>query len=184
LQLAIGVSLLMLCIFIDGTHLANDGGAKAVPVYATLGNFDSTVARYLIDICTLRYICLTDICRIRGSRVLLGFLPIFGKGYTEAQTKTLWFRERSAQVMQQALSLVLAIQISVRHLPDILTFSKQMFAPLLEPGEARDGTLLLRDTAGLFRRFALRLGMFMSDIPEINRQLGICQIPSGYLWLL
>jgi hypothetical protein len=53
-----------------------------------------------------------------------------------------------------------------------------MFAPLLEPGPARDGYVLLRDTQGLFRRFALRVGMFMSDIPEINRQLGTTNCPA------
>lgn len=44
-QLPDGVSLLMLGIFIDGTHLAHDGSTKALPVYLTLGNIDSSVAR-------------------------------------------------------------------------------------------------------------------------------------------
>ena len=51
-----------------------------------------------------------------------------------------------------------------------------MFAPLLEPGRVRDGTVLLRDPAGVFRRFALRVGMLMADIPEICRQLGKLKI--------
>ena len=44
-QLPAGDSLLMLGIFIDGTHLAHDGSTKALPVYLTLGNIDSSVAR-------------------------------------------------------------------------------------------------------------------------------------------
>ena len=52
----------------------------------------------------------------------------------------------------------------------------QMFAPLLDPGPVRDGFVLLRDPSGLFRRFALRVGMLMADIPEICRQLGELQI--------
>ena len=46
LQAAAGVVLLMLCVFIDGTHLSNDGGQKALPVYLTLGNIRNEVARY------------------------------------------------------------------------------------------------------------------------------------------
>ena len=58
MQAILGVILLMLNVFIDGTHLANDGGAKAVPVYLSLGNTDSSSAR-----CDLRMycvVCLTD----------------------------------------------------------------------------------------------------------------------------
>jgi hypothetical protein len=47
-----------------------------------------------------------------------------------------------------------------------------MFAPLLEPGDARDGHVVLQDPGGRFRKFALRVGMFMADIPEICRMLG------------
>ena len=47
MQAILGVILLMLNVFIDGTHLANDGGAKAVPVYLSLGNTDSSSARQL-----------------------------------------------------------------------------------------------------------------------------------------
>ena len=49
----------------------------------------------------------------------------------------------------------------------------QMFAPLLEGGEARDVTVFLRDSTRTYRRYALRIGMLMADIPEICRQLGI-----------
>jgi len=45
-------------------------------------------------------------CRNRYSRVLLGFLPLLGKGYTEAETKQPWFKERQGAVLQQALELV------------------------------------------------------------------------------
>ena len=97
--------------------------------------------------------------------------------------KKVAFRERATQVMQDALSLVCCVIILYWlsfgwYLPDIYAISMlvfmylQMFAPLLEPGEARDGFILLRDPAGYFRKFALRIGMFMSNIPEINRQLG------------
>ena len=48
-----------------------------------------------------------------------------------------------------------------------------MFGPLLEHGDARDECVTLRGPDGCFRQFALRIGMFMSDIPEINRQLGM-----------
>jgi hypothetical protein len=44
-QAAVGVVLLMLNIFIDGTHLSNDGGCKALPVYLSLGNMDSSMSR-------------------------------------------------------------------------------------------------------------------------------------------
>jgi hypothetical protein len=48
-----------------------------------------------------------------------------------------------------------------------------MFAPLLEGGDARDIPVMLRDSKGTYRRYALRIGMLMADIPEICRQLGI-----------
>ena len=48
-----------------------------------------------------------------------------------------------------------------------------MFAPLLDPGDVRDGFVILMDPVGNFRKFALRIGMFMADIPEICRQLGV-----------
>ena len=48
----------------------------------------------------------------------------------------------------------------------------QIFGPLLEPGDLRDGFVVLKDPAGNFRKFALRIGMLMADIPEICRQLG------------
>jgi hypothetical protein len=44
--------------------------------------------------------------RDRASRVLLGFLPILGKGYTEYETEQPWFKDRAYQVLQQALELV------------------------------------------------------------------------------
>ena len=47
-QATAGVMLLMLCVFIDGTHLSNDGGHKALPVYITSGNIDNTVARKVL----------------------------------------------------------------------------------------------------------------------------------------
>jgi hypothetical protein len=47
-----------------------------------------------------------------------------------------------------------------------------MFAPLLEPGDARNGIVHLLDPDGNYRSFALRVGQFMADIPEICRQLG------------
>ena len=104
----------------------------------------------------------------------MGFLPIFGKGYTSDETGKDWFIDRSRQVMQDGLCLVRVLTISagfkisetIRNLPS------QMFAPLLEPGRVRDETILLLDPTGLFRRAALRVGQFMGDIPEINRQLG------------
>ena len=48
-QAAAGIVLLMLCVFIDGTHLSNDGGQKCLPVYLTSGNLDSSICRYLQD---------------------------------------------------------------------------------------------------------------------------------------
>ena len=39
------VALLALAVFIDGTHFSNDGGTKAVPVYLTAVNIDSSVCR-------------------------------------------------------------------------------------------------------------------------------------------
>ena len=55
-----------------------------------------------------------------------------------------------------------------------------MFEPLLEPGNVRDGFVVLMDPAGNFRKFGLRIGMLMADIPEICRQLGVlyflCQL--------
>ena len=48
-----------------------------------------------------------------------------------------------------------------------------MFAPLLEGGALRNDHVLLRDSRGTFRKYALRLGMLMADIPEICRQLGM-----------
>jgi hypothetical protein len=53
----------------------------------------------------------------------------------------------------------------------------QMFAPLLEPGNVRDGFVVLMDPAGNYRKFGLRIGMFMADIPEICRQLGNFVVP-------
>jgi hypothetical protein len=44
-QAAMGVALLMLCVFIDATHLTNDGGQKCLPVYITSGNFDMSICR-------------------------------------------------------------------------------------------------------------------------------------------
>ena len=35
----------MMCVFIDGTHLSNDNGAKALPVYLSLGNVHATASR-------------------------------------------------------------------------------------------------------------------------------------------
>jgi hypothetical protein len=43
-------------------------------------------------------------CRDRNSRILLALLPIFGKGYTEAQTKTAHFKARAIEVLQDALA--------------------------------------------------------------------------------
>ena len=49
-----------------------------------------------------------------------------------------------------------------------------MFAPLLDPGNVRDGFVVLMDPAGNYRTFALRIGRFMADsIPEICQQLGV-----------
>lgn len=44
--------------------------------------------------------------RLREARVVLAFLPIFGKGYTDAESKTQWFHDRAQTVMQDALELV------------------------------------------------------------------------------
>ena len=120
------------------------------------------------------------VCRDRSTRTLLGFLPILGKGYTAAETDTDAFRERSYEVIQQALEIVsISSDIywtSARH----QVFLLQMFEPLLEPGNARDGFVVLMDPAGNFRKFGLRIGMLMADIPEICRQLGVlyflCQL--------
>ena len=35
-QASVGIALLMLCLFIDATHLTNDGGQKCLPVYLTV----------------------------------------------------------------------------------------------------------------------------------------------------
>lgn len=132
-------------------------------------------------------------CRDRDARVLLGFLPVLGKGYTADEMKTPWFKDRQMSVLQQALRIVRETQISSRTLPDACDIIVlQMFAPLLEPGRVRDGTVLLRDPAGVFRRFALRIGMFMADIPEICRQLGklgirryppdVCETSMNFPW--
>ena len=43
------------------------------------------------------------VCRDRSTRTLLGFLPILGKGYTAAELDTDAFRDRSYEVVQQAL---------------------------------------------------------------------------------
>ena len=45
LQAAVGIALMMLCVFIDATHLTNDGGQKCLPVYLTSGNFDMSICR-------------------------------------------------------------------------------------------------------------------------------------------
>ena len=166
----------MLCVFIDGTHLSNDGGQKCLPVYLTSGNIDSSVCRYLPDTCQTS-VYSHVFCRDRDARVLLGFLPLLGKGYTSDEMKTPWFKDRQTSVLQQALRIVRKTQMSSRTLPGTCDISVlQMFAPLLEPGRVRDGTVLLRDPAGVFRRFALRVGMLMADIPEICRQLGKLKI--------
>lgn len=166
----------MLCVFIDGTHLSNDGGQKCLPVYLTSGNLDSSVCRYLPDTCQTSVYSYV-FCRDRDARVLLGFLPLLGKGYTSDEMKTPWFKDRQTSVLQQALRIVRKTQMSSRTLPGTCDISVlQMFAPLLEPGRVRDGTVLLRDPAGVFRRFALRVGMLMADIPEICRQLGKLEI--------
>jgi len=116
-------------------------------------------------------------CRDRDARVLLGFLPVLGKGYTKDELQTPWFKDRQNSVLQQALRIVRITQIPTRTLLDTCDISVlQMFAPLLEPGRVRDGTVLLRDPAGFLRRFALRIGMLMADIPEICRQLGKLEI--------
>ena len=124
------------------------------------------------------------VCRDRSTRTLLGFLPILGKGYTAAELDTDAFRERSYKVVQQALEIVsfssdvyqTSSRYCIRHLPDVFDssyFVLQMFAPLLDPGNVRDGFVVLLDPAGNFRKFALRIGMLMADIPEICRQLGV-----------
>ena len=120
------------------------------------------------------------VCRDRSTRTLLGFLPILGKGYTAAETDTDSFRERSYEVIQQGLEIVSnsydIYWTSARHQESML----QMFAPLLEPGDVRDWFVVLMDPSGSFRKFALRIGMLMADIPEICRQLGefflLCQV--------
>ena len=45
-------------------------------------------------------------CRDRASRVLLGFLPVLGTGYTEEQLDEPGFKERAFEVLQQALQVV------------------------------------------------------------------------------
>ena len=45
-------------------------------------------------------------CRDRFTRTLLGFLPILDKGYTAAEVDTDAFRERSYELVQQALEIV------------------------------------------------------------------------------
>ena len=119
-------------------------------------------------------------CRDRSTRTLLGFLPILGKGYTAAETDTDAFRDRSYEVIQQALEIVCISDgihwTSARPQEFVL----QMFAPLLEPGNVRDGFVVLMDPAGNYRKFGLRIGMLMADIPEICCQLGVifflCQL--------
>jgi hypothetical protein len=63
--------------------------------------------------------------------------------------------------------------MSGRCLLDVCVCFLQMFAPLLEGGALRNDHVLLRDSRGTFRKYALRLGMLMADIPEICRQLGM-----------
>jgi hypothetical protein len=101
-----------------------------------------------------------------------------GKGYTAAETDTDSFRERSYEVIQQGLEIV-SIANDIAN--DIYwtsarshEFVFQMFGPLLEPGDVRDGFVVLLDPAGNYRKFGLRIGMLMADIPEICRQLGVC----------
>ena len=43
---------------------------------------------------------------------------------------------------------------------------------MLEGGWARDDTVLLRDAEDFMRNWAVRIGVFMGDMPEINRLLG------------
>ena len=44
-EAAVGVILLMLTVFIDGTHLSQNGTVKCLPVYVSAGNIDSSVCR-------------------------------------------------------------------------------------------------------------------------------------------
>lgn len=43
---------------------------------------------------------------------------------------------------------------------------------MLEGGRARDNIVLLRDAEDFMRKWAVRVGVFMGDMPEINRLLG------------
>ena len=134
-KIAVGVVLLALMIFVDGTHLSNDGKTKCLPIYVTLGNQHS------------------DVARESGSRCLVGFLPMYGRGFTDSERKGVDFKARARQVHQDALRVVLAA--------------------LLVAGATRDGTIPLRDANGVWRNCALRVATFMADLPEVARTLCI-----------
>jgi hypothetical protein len=50
--------------------------------------------------------------RERYSRVLLGFLPILGKGYTQEEVDSSTFKERQFQILQEGLQLVCIVDVS------------------------------------------------------------------------
>ena len=105
MQAVAGIALLMLCVFIDGTHLSHDGGQKCLPVYLTTGNLDSSLCRYLVgtyQTTVFKYVP----CRDRDARVLLGFLPLLGKGYTAHEITQPEFKDRQTAVLQTALKIV------------------------------------------------------------------------------
>jgi hypothetical protein len=70
--------------FVDGTVVSGDMQTKATPVYISIGNISMEMARK------------------DGSRVLLAYIPQLGDcGFTQKERESVWFKNRSAELMQQ-----------------------------------------------------------------------------------
>lgn len=86
--MAAAVCLVGLVLFIDATHLTGDGKTKVYPVYLSLTN------------------TFMDLSRVHGARVLLGYMPLLGWGYTKAERQCGPFKLRQRQLLQESLELV------------------------------------------------------------------------------